>query len=181
MIQEGKIGKLRHIRIVWAFPQKDDSRWVAKDELARWWSLAAVGSHCIDLARWFASDMHDWKQFKSVINNNKWNGPHDETAVIAGQFSSGPTIEIASSVQFGPYKRVELFGDKGMAICEDTLGRLGSGDVFVNGNQLKFNPISPFIGQLTDFTSSMASNKRPRAGGLVGLRNLEDLFLVSEM
>src|SRR5882724_399140 len=132
-IADGKeIGSLRHIRVIWGFPQADDSNWRAREYLALWWSLAAVGSHCIDLVRWFGSDMKDWKQFFSVISNDVWHGPHDETAMIAGQFSSGVTVEIVSSVQFGPYTRIELFGNKGTAICEDTLGRKGAGDITIN-------------------------------------------------
>ncbi len=176
VVSKGDIGNLRHIRAIWAFPQKDDSNWRAKDDLAKWWSLSAVGSHCIDMARWFASDQKDWHQFSATIANNIWKGPHDETAVISGQFESGPTVEIVSSVQFGPYNRIELFGDGGMAICDNTMGREGAGTITVNGTKLDFDPVSPFVEQLRDLVECIETGKTPRADGITGLRSVKDLL-----
>lgn len=176
-VREGAIGNLRHIRTIWAFPQADDSNWRAKDKLAKWWSLSAVGSHCIDLARWFAQDQEDWQQFSATIANNVWGGPHDETAVISGQLSSGPTAEVVSSVQFGPLNRIELFGDQGSAVCEGTMGREGAGEITINGEKLSFDPVIPFVEQLKDLIDCIENNKTPRADGLIGLRNVKDLLL----
>jgi len=180
-IQEQAIGTIRHIRIIWAFPQNDDSNWRAKDGLTKWWSLSAVGSHCIDLARWFADDQDDWKQFSGTIANNLWNGPHDETAVIAAQLTSDPTVEIVSSVQFGPYNRIELFGDKGQAICESTMGREGAGEVRINGEPVPFEPKSPFINQLQDIVECIETGKLAQADGNAGLRSVKDLLLALDI
>lgn len=177
-VTNGQVGYLRHIRTVWAFPQRDDSNWRAKDELAKWWSLSAVGSHCIDLARWFAQDNDDWQSITSTIANNVWNGPHDETAVLSGQFKSGTTAEIVSSVQFGPFNRIELFGDKGSAVCEGTMGREGAGTITLNGEELLFEPVIPFIEQLKDLTDCIENGKVPRADGRAGLRSVKDLLAV---
>ncbi|HEY1646001.1 MAG TPA: Gfo/Idh/MocA family oxidoreductase [Candidatus Saccharimonadales bacterium] len=179
LIEQGEIGNIRHIRAVWAWLQNDDSNWRAKDDLTKWWSLSGVGSHCIDLTRWFADDVADWKSFKPVIANNLWGGPHDETAVIAGQTSKGPTVEVVSSVQFGPYNRLEIFGDKGIAICEDAMGRSGAGKITINDSELQFKTASPFIGQLEDFISCVGTTRKPRADGSVGLRSVKDLVLAT--
>jgi predicted dehydrogenase len=179
-VVQGEIGKLRHIRAIWAFSQYDDSNWRAKEDLAKWWSLSAVGSHCIDLTRWFAQDTDDWEQFAVTIANNVWDGRHDETAVIAAQFASGPTIEITSSVQFGPYNRLELFGDKGQAICEDVMGRAGAGEIRVNGELLSFEAVSPFEKELENLVECIKTGESPTADGAVGLRSLKDLLLASD-
>lgn len=176
IVEQGEIGTLRHIRAIWAFPQ-DNSNWRAQEDLAKWWSLSAVGAHCIDLTRWFANDKSDWRQFSSVISNEVWNGPHDETVVIAGQFAKGPTVEIISSVQFGPYNRLELFGEKGQAICDGTMGRDGAGTIQLNDNQIVFKPVSPFIKELEDFVTCIVEKRKPRANGSVGLRSVQDLLL----
>jgi predicted dehydrogenase len=176
-VEQGVIGKLRHIRAIWAFSQYDDSNWRAKDDMTKWWSLSAVGSHCIDLTRWFAEDTDDWRHFAATIANNIWNGPHDETAVIAAQFASGPTVEVVSSVQFGSYNRLELFGDKGQAICEDIMGRAGAGEIRINGELLSFEVGSPFEGQLIDLVKCIEKGESPRADGTVGLRSVKDLLL----
>lgn len=176
IVNDGAIGVLRHIRVIWAFPQAN-SNWRAHDALAKWWSLSAVGPHCIDLARWFSGDMDEWTQFSSVISRNMWNGPHDETAVIAAQLQSGPTVEVVTSIQFGTFLRMELFGDKGLAICDGTLGREGAGTISLNDELVAFEPISPFIGELEDFVDSVETGNAPRADGYVGLRSVRDLLL----
>ena len=178
LLDHGDIGNVRHIRATWAFPQQDDSNWRAKEDLTKWWSLSAVGSHCIDLVRWFADDMEDWNSFKSVTANNIWSGPHDETTVIAAQTRSGITAEIVSSVQFGPYNRLEIFGDKGFAVCEGTMGREGAGKISINGSAIEFEVHNPYVSQLSDVVECMETGKNPRANGLVGLRSVKDLSLV---
>ncbi len=180
VVEKKEIGELRHIRAVWAFPLPDDSNWRAKSDLGKWWSLAAVGAHCIDLTRWFGDDMNDWKQFAPVISTDLYNGPHDETAVIAGQLSSGTTVEIVSTIKFGPYQRVELFGSEGIALCENTLGRVGGGEVTINNNRVEFEPVVPFINQLEDIVESIRTGNKPRANGLIGLRSVKDLLLAHD-
>ncbi len=179
LMADNPIGTIRHIRAIWAFPQVDDSNWRTKDELTKWWSLSAVGSHCIDLVRWFAQDVNDWQQFQPVTSRNKWHGPHDETAIIAGQLSNNITAEIISTVQFGPYNRLELFGDKGIVLCDDTLGRLGAGTISVNGEMLSFTPTNPYVEQLKNVVDSIINKSQPRADAHVGLRNVLDLLEAS--
>ncbi len=175
--QDHSIGDICHIRALWAFPNKDDSNWRAGTDLGKWWSLAAVGSHCFDLVRWFAGDMADWKSFNATIGRQIWNGPHDETAVIAAQLQTGPTVEVVSSVQFGPADRLEIYGDKGAAICSGTFGRHGGGEITVNGDKLDFVKQSPFIGQLQQFVDCVRTRQPPRVNAVAGLRSVRDLLL----
>jgi len=177
IVNRNTIGNIRHIRAIWAFPFQNDSNWRADSSYTKWWSLSAVGAHCIDLARWFSNDTNDWKSFSSTLANNLWNGDHDETAVIAAQTQSGPTVEVVSSVQFGPYNQLEIFGDKGSAICESTMGREGKGEIILNGEKLDFQPISPFMNQLSEIVKSIQNNSEPIASGRTGLRNVKDLLL----
>lgn len=179
-VRNNAIGNIRHIRVIWAYAQSDDSNWRAKDEFTKWWSLSAVGSHCLDLARWFTDDANDWQQLKATIANNLWHGSHDETAVVAGQLSNGVTVEVVSSVQFGPYNRVELFGNQGMAFCDDTLGRAGAGTIILNGEKLDFTPVSPFVAQLQNVIAAIQGGATLNAPADVGLRSVQDLLLIND-
>lgn len=180
IIQGKAVGNVRHIRVVWSYLQTDDTNWRAKDEFSKWWSLSAVGSHCIDLARWFADDMNDWQQLKATIANNLWHGPHDETAIVAGQVSNGVTVEVVSSVQFGPYNRIEIFGDQGNALCDDTLGRAGAGSININGEQLDFTPVNPFASQLQNVLSAINDTAALNAPAEAGVRSVQDLLKIME-
>lgn len=178
--RDNALGNIRHIRAIWAWPQKDNSNWRAKRELAKWWSLSAVGTHCFDMVRWFASDFNEWLSLKSVTSNRVWGGPHDESAIIAGILPSGITVEIACSVQFGPYNRLEIFGSDGEAICHNTFGRAGSGEIWLNGESLQFSTVNPFYAQIQNVIHCIQNKDIPIADGFAGLRNVQDLFLVME-
>lgn len=180
IVHRKEIGELRHICAIWAIPQKDNSNWRAHDELGKWWSLAAVGAHCIDLARWFSNDFDDWAKFSSITSHNIWNSKHDEAAIIAGQFMSGANVSITSSVQFGHFDRLELFGSAGQAICRNTFGRKGAGEIILNDQLLNYETRSPFIGQIEHFLDSVKTRKSPSSDGYVGLRNVKDLVLANQ-
>jgi len=177
VIAQREIGDIRHIRAIWAFPQQDDTNWRAKNEMAKWWSLSAVGSHCLDLARWFAGDEADWAQFTATTTNNLWGGSHDETAIVAAELESGITVEIVSSVQFGAYNRLELFGSQGIVLCDDVMGREGGGKVQINDQYLEFEILNPYREQLNNVLECIETGRAPRATGTVGVRNVKDLVL----
>jgi predicted dehydrogenase len=121
--------------------------------------------------------MDDWAQFTSVLSNSKWQAPRDESAVIAAQFASGPTVEVLSSVQFDEYTRVEIFGDRGFAVCAGTFGQDGAGEIHLNDEPLEFTPENPFVIQLAGVLDAISGELPPPADGAVGLRAVRDLML----
>jgi predicted dehydrogenase len=179
--EEKSLGTIRHIRAMWAFPQQNADNWRTGKDLGKWWSLAAVGAHCLDLVRWLANDDDDWSSFSSITANNVWVGPHDETAIIAAQLRSGPTVEVVSSVQFGPRSCLEIYGTNGSAICENTFGRRGAGAITLNGETLDFAVESPFVEQLRQLKQGIETGLDACADGTIGLRNVKDLLLVQDL
>jgi hypothetical protein len=121
--------------------------------------------------------MNDWAKFESTVATKIWNGAHDETAMIAAQLSSGTTVEICSSVQFGPYNRIEIFGSKGRAICKDTLGRNGAGEILVNDIIMGFDSVDPFKVQLQNVINHIENSTLLNADVISGIRSVKDLKL----
>ncbi|MEV0721147.1 Gfo/Idh/MocA family oxidoreductase, partial [Asanoa sp. NPDC050611] len=155
-----EIGTLRHLRVSWPFPIAE-TNWRAQGEIAKWWSLSATGTHCLDLARWYADDMADWAQFRSVLSNSRWHVQTDESAVIAAQFASGPTLDVFSSMQFDGETRLELLGDDGSAVAVNTFGPHGRGDITINGALLAYAPENPFVRQLTGVLAAIRGEGPP--------------------
>ena len=178
IVNKKVLGKLRHIRILWAFHMKNNTNWRAKQEVGKWWSLSAIGAHCIDLTRWYGQDMNDWKQFNSTISTDIYKGPHDETAIISGEFKSGVTVEITSTIQFGPYAMLEIFGEKGYATCKDTLSRNGGGEIYINNKKLNFKTENPFKNQLSNIIKLINSNEKTssESNSNSGSRSVKDLL-----
>ncbi len=178
-VQAGELGTIRHLRLIWSFPIPE-TNWRASGDVAKWWSLSATGTHCLDLARWFANDMDDWAQFEAVLGNAKWQSPRDESAVIAAQLASGPSVDVVSSMQFDVYTRLEIFGDAGSAFCAGTFGSDGAGEIVLNGQSLDYPVTNPFATQLDRVLAAISGESRPAADGEVGLRAVRDLVLADD-
>lgn len=175
-IAQGLLGELRHIRVQWSWLAPDASNWRAQPELGHWWSLAGVGTHCLDLARWFASTQqagNEVIQMRSLINRSIWQGPHDETAVIALQFASGMTAELCSSVLFQAPPRLELYGSQGYALCDHTLGGHGGGHIYTHQGAFPFQASDPYLGEIQDFVTAIQLSRPPAVDGIEGRRNIE--------
>ena len=179
-VRSGKLGDLRHMRVQWTSRAADDTNWRAQSNVGRWWSLAGVGTHCLDLIRWIMRPTcGEVRAVESVIGQQVWRGPHDETAVAALQFENGATAELCSSVLFDAPKRLEVYGSEGYMIGTDTLGAHGGGEMSGNEGDVPFTPTNPFVGELEDFAEAVRDNRPPEVDGIEGCRNIELLLRIS--
>lgn len=173
----GTFGELRHMRLQWSSPVPDATSWRAHPEVGRWWSLAAVGTHCLDQLRWImVPHCGEIVEMKSIISNDVFSSPHDETAVLSFKFESGATGEICSSVLFQGPRRMELYGTGGFALAENTLGPTGDGKIETDDGPLEYTPRNPYVGEIEDFVGAVRDDRAPEVGGEEGLRNV-DLLL----
>lgn len=175
IIQSWELWTIRHVRALWAWPQEDDSNWRAHENLAKWWALWAVWSHCFDLSRWMCNYFDDWKHFKSLTSQTLWNWPHEESAIIIAESSNNTTFELTCSVKFWPYNSFEIFWDRGTASCLNTFWRNGGWDIFLNGEKLTFTQSNPFLNQLNFFVWCIENKSLPMINGI---RNIKDLSLI---
>jgi len=174
LVRAGDLGDLRHVRTQWTWPAQDASNWRAHPEVGRWWSLAGVGTHCLDLIRWLmVPNCGEITRIVGLTSNAIWEGPHDETAVVAMKFESGATAEFCSSVQFESPHRVEVYGSAGHAIGTGTLGPLGAGTIVTGDGELAFEVTNPFLGEIEDFAAAIVGGRAPEVDGAEGLRNVE--------
>ncbi len=176
-VQNGLLGKLRHMRVHWTFAAPDGSNWRSSPKAGRWWSLAANGTHCLDQIRWFMCPTEgEINEVRCLISRSKFSSAHDESAILALGFESGATAEICVSVQFASKSRIEIYGDNGDIRMEDTMGRHGGGSVFANGESVDFPVVNPFLGELNNFVETAQQNRLPEVDALEGRRNVQLLL-----
>ena len=177
LIQLGEIGSIRHIRLHWTFKAGDGKNWRAFPETGRWWSLAANGTHCLDLIRWMLRpESGEIVSIHAVTGGSVWDSPHDETAVLSACFESGATAEFCTSVLFDSTSRIEIYGSDGTVICDDTLGRRGAGTILFNGSLLEYEVENPYAGEIRDFVEAIHDGRPPEVDGQEGMRNVELLI-----
>lgn len=176
-VKAGELGELRHMRIQWTFKAKDDSNWRASPDVGRWWGLAGVGTHCVDLVRWMmVPQCGEVEEVRGLITRDVYKGPHDENAVVAVRFASGATAEIFTSVLVRSSPRFEIYGSENAAIADGTLGPHGKGEIRIGGTPLPFTPADPYEGEIADFVAAVREERKPEVPGEEGLRNVEVLL-----
>jgi predicted dehydrogenase len=113
---------------------------------------------------------------RAVVTRDVHRGPHDETCVLSMRFANGTTAEIISSVLFEAPPRLEVFGSKGWAVGDETLGTHGGGQIWLGHNKLPFEKVDPYAGEIADFVQAIREGRDPEVNGEEGLRNVELLL-----
>ena len=183
-ILAGELGRILHLRVAWTFVERDPTNWRAGPDVGRWWSLAAVGTHALDLAHWLLSPVcGELAQLQALTSSFVHGGPHDESAVLALKFASGTTADILTSVLFRAPRNVEVYGDRGSARAEEVLGPHGNGRIVltIDGttSDLAYDPVDPYEQELRDFVAAIAGDRPPEVDAAAGLRNVEWLCEVA--
>ncbi len=174
MLHDGSLGSPKYARALWTWQAEDNSNWRAHEELGRWWGLAGVGTHCIDLMRWMLLPVcGEVTRCCSVIDKSTFGGPHDETACVSLQFGDKVPVDITTSVVFSAPSRFELYCDEAIVICEGTLGPAGGGRISINNTPLEFDLSNPYVGEIQNFIDAIAGTTRIGVPGSEGLRNVE--------
>ena len=177
MLRAGALGKLLHSRVQWTYRTAGSENWRASGRSSRWWALSAFGTHCLDLIRWFMVPVcGEIVEINALRGSPKWKSPNEETAVVALRFESGATAEFLTSVLFESERRVDIFGERGCAVCLDTLGPEGAGEIVLAGKEVAFGVTNPYLAELRDFVQTIYTGRKPEVDGVEGLRNLELLF-----
>lgn len=175
-----RIGDVRHMRVEWASPALDAASWRGRGDVSRWWCMAALGSHCLDLVRWMmVPQCGEVTAIRALTSDVAFKSGRDESATIALRFANGATADIFVSVFAPRRKYIEIIGDKATAICFDTLGKRGIGAIIVGDDSLDFQPCDPYVGELNDFVASIREGRDPEVSGEEGVRNVA-LLCVAE-
>ena len=130
----GKFGKPVHVRaqLYFAYP-RPPKEWRQKRATSGGWSICDVGTHLIDLLRWFgggAAEVH------GELSSLKFGYETDDHSVVTVRFESGALGVADGSTGAGaPAPRLELYGTEGYCICEGTL--FGTGGKVAIGEATK--------------------------------------------
>ena len=177
----GALGKLRHVRIHWSYEAEDASNWRASSDAGRWWRLAALGTHCLDLVRWtMVPACGEVTNARGLFSDAKFGSGRDETALALLRFADGATAEVLVSVAMPQERIIEVRGDGGIARCDWTLGAKGVGSITINGEPLAFDAKNPYVGELVDFVAAVREGRDPEVNGEEGAKNVALMCLVDD-
>lgn len=179
---ESYIGRLRNVSVRWAWKDPATQGWRASGA-AKLWSMSALGTHCVDLAMWFAgsSASHVMGLLRTPIS-----GEVDRAAELCMRFDRGILGHVSVAVDYRGQSRLLLAGDHGDLECVNTLGARGSGKIWFCSQdnparrEVVFQAANPYAAQLRAFAARAAS-----AGGWdlpdERLRQLSNLAALDKM
>jgi len=180
-VGDGLLGDLRHVRVQWSSLAPDAGNWRAETDVGKWWSLAGVGTHCLDQILWFMEpSCGEVVDVKSIISREVWKGPNDETALVSMRFANGATADLCSSVVFAAPTQFELYGTKGYARGEGSVGISGEGRMWTDKGDWDFPVVDPYQLEIEDFAAAVRDNREPEVNGMTGRRNTDILLQATD-
>jgi predicted dehydrogenase len=152
------VGPLRSIFVKWAWPDPATEGWRAKGEGARFWSLAALGTHGIDLALWIAAASHGAPVVATdVAALVEPRDGRDRAAEVTMRLGS-MLAHVSVSVAHRAASRVLISGDAGELEAIGTLGARGDGELFHRAPRqpamaIAFEATDPYAAQLRELVA----------------------------
>jgi predicted dehydrogenase len=147
-------GTVRTIHARWAWPDPATQGWRARGEEARFWSLAALGTHMIDLAMFFAGS-----PVSRVAGVREPAAGVDRAAEVSLAFESGVLAHVSCAVTHRAISRVAIAGDAGEIELLGTLGARGDGAITFRAPReaprpIGFAPVNPHTEQIVAFAAA---------------------------
>lgn len=166
-------GPIRHARFRWTKSVEKADDW-RTGELGRWWSLAAYGTHVLDLATWMLEPRcGEVTSLRAVFTRGRLQAKADESAQVVMRFADGAIAEIFVSMVHRRERLIELEGDRGTIVLRDTLG---AGPGYLegpDGARTHADDRNPHAAELADFIDAVRAGRSPEVGGRSGCRNVE--------
>jgi predicted dehydrogenase len=159
------VGEVRTIFVRWAWPDPAVDGWRARGEGATFWSLAALGTHGIDLAMWLSGSKADAGQDMAALASSVASVTEpalgtDRAAEVSFRWGS-TLVHVSVSVVHRAVSRLIISGDAGELEAIGTLGARGDGELWHRAprgaaTNIAFEPANPYAAQLREFVSRAA-------------------------
>jgi predicted dehydrogenase len=169
MLDEGQIGQVRYARAFLTSQAQDPDGWRAHSEQSRYWALSAVGTHLIDLWRWYFGEP---ASVGGGLASPVYQGPNDEVTTLVFDYPGRLLAELSVAAVFRGGNRLELYGKEGAIIAEGVLGSRQGGTITCKGQAIAYQSTDPFVGEVADFVQAIEQQREPRATLEDGLRNV---------
>ena len=151
---EELVGQVRGVLVRWAWPDPATDGWRARGQGGHLWSLAALGTHGIDLAMWLAGAGGAAIDVTALVEPALGI---DRGAEVSMRFG-GVLAHVSVSVTHRAISRVIVSGDSGEIEAIGTLGARGDGEVLRRAPgqspvAIAFEAACPYTAQLRDFVA----------------------------
>lgn len=166
------VGTPHLLDVRWTWPDPATDGWRARGQEARWWALAALGIHALDLAGWLLDDPAEPPALRALRSPSQ--GVDRRTEVIFTT-ARGTSVHMVASVELRTAPRLSIAGSAGEVEALGTLGARGDGTLTLRRGRaeptpLAYTPVDPYVAQLRDFARALRGEPSAMATGDDGAR-----------
>lgn len=169
-------GEISHLKLSWGVSFFGQHKWRTDLTQSRWLCLTVLGTHLIDIARWFLVPLcGEIIHTKSKVINQKQD-IFDERVEAIFTFESGAKCLLECSVMHDEPFKLELVSSKTKIIGSELTG--DNRRIWVNDKPLVFEKNNPYLAQLKDFIQAIQQKRAPEVDVEEGMNNIKQLDLI---
>lgn len=169
LIDAGAIGAVRYARALMSSQAQDPAGWRAHSAQSTSWALSAVGTHMIDVWRWYFGEP---ARVGGGLASPVYNSPNDELATLVLDYPKRLLAELTAVAVFRGGNRLELFGNDGAILADGLFGSRAQGTITCQGQPVAYEPVNTFASEVADFVQAIQQQRPPRTTLEDGLRNV---------
>ncbi|PIZ05182.1 MAG: hypothetical protein COY58_00580 [Gammaproteobacteria bacterium CG_4_10_14_0_8_um_filter_38_16] len=170
-------GEIYHIDIRWGYEFIHEAKWRKSFTTSQWWSLTTLGTHLVDIVRWYLLPVcGEVNESKVITTNNRYHTT-DETSLIAMRFQTGATASIYSSILSHSPLDLTIHTSEGVITGSNLAGPLNTRIIMTGDQKLSFECKEDlYEKELIDLYTSANQGKQPEVTAKEGLKNIECLI-----
>lgn len=170
-------GEIYHMDISWGYEFINEAKWRKSFSTSKWWSLTTLGTHLVDIVRWYFLPLCGEVTESKVIVTNQRYCETDETSLISMKFQSGATANIHSSILSHSPLNLKIDTSIGVISGENLAGDFNARNIFVNNKKLIFEcQDNLYEKELIDLYMSLDQGRHPEVTAQEGVNNMKCLI-----
>jgi predicted dehydrogenase len=169
-------GEIRYLKLSWGVSFFGQHKWRTDLKQSRWLCLTVLGTHLIDIARWFLVPLCGEIVHTECIVTNQNQTIFDEKVEATFTFESGSKCQLYCSIIHDEPFRLQLLGSKATVVGDDLAGE--GRCISINQKPLMFEKNNPYVAQLKDFVQTVQEKRTPEVNLEEGVMNVKQLDLI---
>ncbi len=126
------------ISLTWAHTFIEEAKWRKDRDRPTWWCMSGLGTHCIDILRWYFVPLCGEISRVTVKTDNSRFHTNDESNDISITFQNGTTASIKCSMLFDEKFTLKIQTKQGLIVADDMMGTAENRKILWYDEELSF-------------------------------------------
>jgi predicted dehydrogenase len=167
--------EIYHISLNWGHTFIQEAKW--RQNAGQWWCMTTLGTHCIDIIRWYFVPICGELDDLNIISSNTKFNTTDETLMMTMRFKNGATASINCSILFNEPFSLHIHTEKGLIRADDMMGLPANRTIVFYDEVLPFNCNNDlYRDEINDLMRAIQENSEPEVTLSDGYRNMCNMY-----